>query len=434
MLNTPVEALRELLAGLPAGVEGVVAVEELGRVVDAARVRVAGSIDEGLAESLGFTSPVAAVATLARVSERTARARIRVASVTRVDRSLSGAEVPPRLPVLAEALEQVGADAAELIARELTGVEGRVPAEVLGAAETVMVNLAAGLDASGSHAVPPVSVTFLSGELRQIAATIDPDGARPREERAQRRRSFRIGVQDADGLLPVSGRLMPEVGSLLSGLMEAHRRSPRFTETPEFEHLEPADTRTPEQRRHDALTEILIAAARAKDTPTLDGMPVTVVITATATDFAYENGRAGDPIGAMTGSRFPVSRHTVDRFIDSNGLRLVRLNPDGSAAGMSTPQRCYTPSQRLQIAARDGYRCSTPGCTNPHYTLQVHHVTPWRSGAPTHVDNGILLCYWHHQKVDDGPWHYRMVEGLPEVRGPGIPEWTRLNTPLHAVA
>lgn len=32
MLINPVEAVRELLAGLPAGVGGVVAVEEIGRV------------------------------------------------------------------------------------------------------------------------------------------------------------------------------------------------------------------------------------------------------------------------------------------------------------------------------------------------------------------------------------------------------------------
>lgn len=76
----------------------------------------------------------------------------------------------------------------------------------------------------------------------------------------------------------------------------------------------------------------------------------------------------------------------------------------------------------------------SPGCTSPHYTLQVHHVIPWRNNGPTTTDNGILLCYWHHQRVDDGPWEYRMVGGLPEVRGPGVFEWRRLRTKVPKVA
>ncbi|MDO7883708.1 DUF222 domain-containing protein, partial [Salinibacterium soli] len=308
MTSPALTALRELLDALPSGADGVVAVEEIGRVVDAARVRVAGSVDTGAAEALGFASPVAAVATLARVSERTARARLAVAAVTRVDRSLSGAEVPARLPVLAASLEQVGLDAAELITRQLGAVQAHVEPGLLVATEQVLVNLASGLDASGSHPVVPQSVTSLAGQFSLITAAIDPDGARPREERARRRRSFRIGQQDSDGLIPVSGLLMPEVGSLLLGLMEAHRRTPRFTEEPELAHYEPTDTRTPEQRRHDTLATILIAAARTKDAPVLDGMPVTVVVTTTLADLAHEDGRAGDPIGVMAGSRVPVSR------------------------------------------------------------------------------------------------------------------------------
>lgn len=433
MTSPALDTLRELLGDLPSGADGVVAVEAIGRVVDAARVRVAASLDAATAESLGFASPVTAVATLARVSERTARARLAVAAATRAERSLTGAEVPARLPALAAALEAVGVDAAELITRQLGAVGSRVEPGVLSATERVLVNLASGLDASGSRPAAPESVTTLAGTVAQITAAIDPDGARPREERARRRRSFRIGTQDPDGLLPIAGRLMPEVGSLLLGMVEAHRRTPRFTDEPGFAVYEPTDTRTPEQRRHDALASIVIAAARTKDAPTLDGMPVTVVVTTTLGDLADEDGRAGDPIGVMAGSRVPLSREAVERFIDTTGLRLVRLRSDGAALGISSPQRCFTPAQRLTIAARDGSRCAVPGCSSPHYALQVHHVTPWSRGGPTHIDNGILLCYWHHQTVDTGPWHWRMANGLPEARGPGIPHWTPVASPTRRV-
>jgi hypothetical protein len=241
-------------------------------------------------------------------------------------------------------------------------------------------------------------------------------------------------LQDQDGLMPVSGRLMPEIGSLLLGMIEAHRRSPRFTEEPALAHLESSDTRTPDQRRHDAVADVIIAAVRSADAPSLDGMPVHVVVTTTLADLEDENGRAGDPIGTMTGSSKPVSRAIVERLIDSSGFRIFRLAPDGSAAGLSTPQRCFTPLHRLMIAARDGYHCSVPGCTAPHYTLQVHHVVAWRERGPTHVDNGILLCYWHHQTIDTGPWKFRMVNGRPQVRGPGIPDWVGASATLPAAA
>jgi hypothetical protein len=102
--------------------------------------------------------------------------------------------------------------------------------------------------------------------------------------------------------------------------------------------------------------------------------------------------------------------------------------------GISSIQRCFTPAQRLAIAARDGHRCLAPGCTSPHFSLQVHHVVPDRLGGPTTTGNGILLCFWHHLRVDDGPWEYRMCGGLPEIRGPGIPEWTAARTALRVAA
>ena len=361
-----------------------------------------------------------------------------VAAVVSPGRALSGAAVPPALPVLGAALDagRVGADAAALVTRELLGVASRVPAETLAAAETVLVNLASGRDTTGEHEVLPVSVDYLAGEIRQVTATIDPDGARPREERAVRRRGFRIGKQDADGLIPVSGQLLPEIGGLLSGILEAHRRSPRFVDATDADPAQlldvgvASDSRTPDQRRHDMFAEVLTAASAADSAPRLDGQPVTVIVTVAADDLHDDNGLDGDPIGTLTGSAIPVTRQTVERFIDANGFRVASFDSKGAFTGISSPQRCFTPLMRLGIAARDGHRCFAPGCTNPHVALQAHHVIPDRDGGPTTTDNGILLCYWHHRIVDTGPWQYRMSYGVPEVRGPGIPHWSRPRTAL----
>ncbi len=409
-----------------AAAETIALVEEAGRLVDAARIRAVAPLARGTlaAEQLGFPSSIAAVSTIARVSQRTARMRLVVAHGITPDLAISGAPIPAAYPVVAAAIDEgeIGVDAAALITHELDSVVTRVPKETVAGVEQVMVNLASSHDPSGEREVPPVSVDYLATEIRQISATIDPDGAAPREQRAMRKRGFRIGAQDDDGLMPASGRLLPQVGILLQGLLEAHRRSPRFVDTsealPDFDH------RTPDQRRHDALAEVLTAAAASKDSPQLDGQPVTVLVTVPIEKLDDPDGREGDPIGTMAGSRFPVSRGQVERFIDGHGLREVYLNRKGRVVGISSPQRCFTPIQRMGIAARDGHRCSRPGCTSPHFALQVHHVIPDRDGGPTSIDNGILLCFWDHLRVDDGPWQYRMVDGMPEVRGPGLLEWT----------
>jgi 5-methylcytosine-specific restriction protein A len=418
--------------------ETIAAVEAAGRLMDAARVRVAAPLarDPLAAEHLGFASGVAAVASLAQVSERTAHARLALAKQVTPDLSISGAPLPAALAHLGDAIEngEVGVDAAVLVTRQLDSVAARVPAEVLHAAELIMVNLARGRDATGAHALAPVSVDHLATEVRQLGAAIDPDGARPREERAARRRGFHVGAQDDDGLFPVGGRLTPEIGVLLLGMIEAHRRSPRFTTTANASaplddlgaDLAGADSRTPDQRRHDAFAQIVIAANASKDTPHLDGAPVTVAIIAQETDLNADDPRDGDPVATMAGSKFPVSRTQFEGFTDANGHRIITTTVAGEVVGISSLQRCFTNTQRLAIAARDGYRCARPGCTSPHYALQVHHVVPYRDGGTTSTDNGILLCYWDHQRVDEGPWRYRMVGGVPQVRGPGIAEWTAL--------
>ncbi len=430
-----VEGVHESLDAERDVVAVLVEAERLGRLADALRVRAAGALahDPVAAERLGFTGATDAIASLAGVSTRAARTRLAVAAAVTENRALSGAPLAARYAHLASALADgvVGLESAALITRELDAVAGRVEAPALAAAEQVMVSLAS---ASPGGAPSGVSLDALASEVHQVAATIDPDGARPREERAVRRRAFRIGEQDADGLVPVSGRLLPEVGGLLAGLVEAHRRSPRFRaegESVDVDDLGAADlrsdldSRTPDQRRHDAFAEIVAAATAAEGAPRLDGQPVTVVVTVDLRDLAAD-GLDGDGIGTMAGSAFPVSRAQVRRFIDANGGRLAGIDGNGAVVGITSVQRCFTAAQRLAIAARDGMRCATPGCTSPHYALQVHHVVPAREGGPTDTCNGILLCYWHHRRVDDGPWEYRMVDGRPEVRGPGLLEWTPL--------
>ena len=136
--------------------EAVVAIEGVGRRADAARVLAAATLsDKYDTDELGFASPTSAIATLAQVTEKTARDRLVVAGGITPDLSITGCGVPAAHPVLAAAVTAgtVGLDAAALITRELDSVKHRVDADALAAAETMMVNLASGWDATGEHRV-----------------------------------------------------------------------------------------------------------------------------------------------------------------------------------------------------------------------------------------------------------------------------------------
>ena len=449
---TATEALNDLLHAIPTSVESatdasaaIETIEALGRLVDAARIRVLAPLvgEPIFVERLGYASPRAAVAAIAGIREASAGARLRIASAVTPETALPGVILPPRSEIVGAALDEgdLGMDAAALIVSELGSVQSRVDQEILDLAEHVMVARATGRDTEGTAIDERVSVDFLSTELRMITATIDPDGAQPREERSLRGRQIHIGRQGADGNHHIDGRIVTEAARQFAALDEAQRRSPRFINANDEDSNEPQslddainalqDDRTPAQRRHDVFVEILMAATAAPESPRLDGAPVTVLVTVTAEDLNDADGLDGDPIGTMVDSTLPVSRQTVERYIDAFGYRKVAFDENGAVLGISSIQRCFTSAQRLAIAARDGARCATPGCTSPHYMLQVHHVVPVREHGRTVTSNGILLCWWHHQQVDTGPWRFQMINGLPHTRRSPFEQWMPLRSPQH---
>ncbi|KGJ71573.1 hypothetical protein GY21_21280 [Cryobacterium roopkundense] len=52
-------------------------------------------------------------------------------------------------------------------------------------------------------------------------------------------------------------------------------------------------------------------------------------------------------------------------------------------------------------------------------------MIPWQHHGKTDIDNGTLLCWYHHATIDTSGWEIRMVRGRPEVRGPVLFDPTR---------
>jgi predicted restriction endonuclease len=52
------------------------------------------------------------------------------------------------------------------------------------------------------------------------------------------------------------------------------------------------------------------------------------------------------------------------------------------------------------MAVRDE-ECRASGCEIPAAWCEAHHLRPWSAGGRTSVDDGVLLCGFHHHRAHD---------------------------------
>jgi hypothetical protein len=62
--------------------------------------------------------------------------------------------------------------------------------------------------------------------------------------------------------------------------------------------------------------------------------------------------------------------------------------------------RFFDKPQRKALRLRDK-RCRAEGCTIPAAWCEAHHRKPWSTGGRTDLDDGILLCNFHHHRAHD---------------------------------
>jgi predicted restriction endonuclease len=65
---------------------------------------------------------------------------------------------------------------------------------------------------------------------------------------------------------------------------------------------------------------------------------------------------------------------------------------------------------RKDIRKRDKHKCQWPGCSTSK-KLHVHHIKRWSDsvGLRYHIDNGILLCKFHHSLIEGNENSYEAV-------------------------
>ncbi|MCX7521588.1 DUF222 domain-containing protein [Microbacterium sp. STN6] len=414
--------------------------ESIGRRIDAARVSLAAEVDERSRRELGderlcvkygcrTASDMLTRAT--GVSAREAARRVKLGGQLR--RCPSGLGSPSAaLPTLAAAFHdgRIGVDSAEAIATGLVPIRHRCDAQELAAAERALVTCATGDVTDENAGLPGAGMRFASdlvrGQVEVWRARLDPDGAAPDSAETQARSRIGFGHLK-DGVYPLRGAVTPDLRGIMNGIFEAYL-SPRTTasfpsekeqreqELSQQEQDAPGaldvDNRPIDEKRADVLRGVFELAARHAEAPTIGGAAPTVMVHVNASDLV-----GGEGVGWVDGVDAPVPLGTVRQMICAGGYQQIVIGERGEVLHLGARQRLFSTAQRKAIIARDG-GCVIPGCGAPMHSLEVHHVVPWRHDEKTDIDNGVLLCWFHHHEIERSGWEIRMVEGRPYVKAP----------------
>ena len=410
-----------------------VVAEAAGRCTDALRIAVSTDIDERsrptlevserLSSKRGCRNSTELLERLTLASPTTIAKRIRLGRHVRTQYGLDGMAFPPKFPAVAAGLAggSLGLDSAEVIMGTLAPLLGRIDVAAVQEAEAALVAAATGMPtAPGAEPTVPESAGLIEVHALAWKAFIDPDGVEPDEKRAMANRAFRLG-RVRDGLVPVSGGLLPEVAAKVQRLMDAYM-SPRTAQVRmltaeerdqqlDQEALE-QDDRTRDQLGHDLLAMVVDSAARSAEAPTIGGASPTVMVSVRLEDLD-----AGTGAGHIDGQVVPVSMVTVEQMACTGGVQPVTITAKGKIIELGVTDRCFTAQQRRAITLRDG-GCIIPGCQSPAAWAEIHHVIPAALGGPTEVSNGVTLCWFHHRTLHRSDWRIRMVDGVPQVQAP----------------
>jgi hypothetical protein len=431
-----------------------VATEDAGRLLDSLRVAAAGELGDrsapglgrdGLATRLGHGKAVLLLAQLTRVSNAEAARRLRLGAATRPRLLFDGSVLPSFHPAVTASLcaGRIGVEAAARIVAAMDTALTTATDEQVAAAERELV------EAALTDSTDEIAVQALV--WREY---LDPDGAEPREARAHRRRGFRFGAEK-DGLVPFSGE-MEAIGAALlkASFDEAFAGTkPRFLAPVDGGQYDPAtsaapaapgalplddielddhppvhpdgdtlaaleeevakDPRSMVQRQHDVLVGLITAGARSTGFEP-GGMRSTAQVTAVVNLSDLTDGTG---VGWIDGTELPIAIQHLKQIVEASGYATMVQADSGEILWLSARRRYFTTAQITALLVRDG-GCVWPGCGARPGATHAHHVIPWENGGPTDVDNGALLCPFHHGMLHHTAYTMRIIRGTPHLLAP----------------
>lgn len=211
----------------------------------------------------------------------------------------------------------------------------------------------------------------------------DREAAERDADHLHRRRHLHISPT-LGGMVRIDGELDREDGELVATALRS---------LAEPASLDPSDTRSPAQRRADALVDLCADHLAHGATPVSGGVRPHLSLVATPQTL---NGEAP----GLLGDDALITPEAARRIAcDATMTRVVER--EGSILDVGRATRTIPPAIRRALVARDG-GCTHPGCGRPERWCDAHHIVHWSDGGPTSLGNLVLLCRRHHRMRHEG--------------------------------
>lgn len=374
---------------------------------------VAELMTRGLAKAKGYRDTADLLRSVQNVARSTAKERVRAAEQLSPLYLITGQQVDPQLPVLAEAFER-GEVTAEHV-RVIQSVLASIPPHLDShrpALEAELVQHARGLD--------PDAVAKLG---KRALAVLDPDGPRPRDPRPSRNR---LTLRPLGNGVEARGWFDTESAAVLRTAL-----SPLTVPVPPVDGAEDQtrDERSTAERNGDGLVELARRMIGVGALGTEAGQPVQVSVTVPLDTLTAREGAALLGFGEG-GLAAVIAAEEARRLVcDARAVPIV-LAATGEPLFVGRENRLANRAQRRALAQRDG-GCAFPGCDIPPQWCIAHHVVHWIDGGCTDLVNLVLLCRHHHSMIHKGDWVVEIDGGFPVFHPPPwIPGGPRRNV-LH---
>jgi len=357
----------------------------------------------GLAQKLGHRTPLDMLKKTTGVSGFTAKTAIdtgqTLTEAAGIPDPITGVVEPPREPWLhpvavAIAAGRLSGEQLGVIRKGLRGPSAQVTIDMLLACAEQLVAEAADL-----------TIDQLGRRAISLRNEIDTAGIAEREARMRSMRGLRWIPADAEGMATLIWKMDPETAApmkeLYDRLTSPKRGGPRFVDADRQAQADAIadDDRTPEQLASDGFLHLLEAGADADDQHLLgSGGPI---VKYTVVKDEFDNGTG---IGRIEGAEAtPVSQETLERLVCGGATEEIIFDKDLNPIDVGKLMRLYSKKQKTALAARDG-GCMWPGCDRPPSWTEAHHIDHHHKGGKTTIENGILLCRFHHLLLHNNLW------------------------------
>lgn len=213
---------------------------------------------------------------------------------------------------------------------------------------------------------------------------VDPDGFLAGANDAHERRRFDVS-ETFETMTVLDGQLHGDDGAMVRTAIDAYSKPL------------PDDTRTPTQRRADALVELARQVLNSGDAPSSGGERPHLNVHAPLETLEKRSGAEAAELdwGGV------ISGETARRLACDAGVSRIITDGAGEPLDAGRRTRSIPSALRRAVVARDRH-CVAPGCDRLPGWCEVHHRRHWIDGGPTALWNLELRCHLHHRDQHEG--------------------------------